>query len=161
MSIAALIERRNLAWPETAAMVAGLDLLRIHAEHHARPEEVETYLLRVRGFIHEGLDDGWDGVVWGDIDPADPLRSLEIDREACEGCGRCVIVCPQAFARAKGGEIVVKSPTAVRQKDLEESCLEAVSECPEGAIRLNSRGGRTATGVLPPRGRPLPGERQD
>ena len=161
MRVVALIEHRNLAWPETAVMVAGLDPTCISAEHHISFEEVDLYVSRAEGLVNRGLDDGWDGVVWGDIDPADPLRILEVDYEVCENCGRCVVVCPQVFTRSTDGEVRLACPTAVREKRLEESCLEALSQCPEGAISLNSRGGRTATGALPPRGRPLPGEIRD
>jgi ferredoxin len=158
MRMATLIEHRNLAWPATAATVAGLHRAQIIAEHEAWADEVDGYVARAGRLLEEGLNDGWDGVIWGDVDPDDPLRTLEIDRALCEDCGRCVVTCPRAFAKSHKGVVWVEHPAAVRARELEESCLEALAQCPRGAIRLNSRGGRTASGVLPPRGCPLPGE---
>jgi ferredoxin len=161
MRLAALVEQRNLVWPETAAKVAGLDPARIEVEHDVRPEDVDPILSQADGLLGQGIEAGWNGIVWGDIDPDDPLRTLEIDRETCEACGRCVVLCPEAFAKSPDGDVYVTLPTAVRERELQTRCMEAVEKCARGALRLNSRGGRTLSGVMPPRGRPLPGELQD
>jgi len=159
LRVAALIERRNLVWPETAAKVAGVDLAWILYEHDGPVEEFERYLAEARAFLDEGLEDGWDGVVWGDIDPDDPLRFLEIDTQSCRGCGQCVVLCPDVFAKSDEGDFYVGKPAAVRDRKLHDRCMVAAAECPESAIVLNTRGGRTITGQFPPRGRPLPGDR--
>jgi len=159
MRVAALIERRNLAWPETAAKVAGVDLPWIQVEHDMPAEDFERYVSKARELLHEGLEEGWNGVVWGDIDPDDPFRTIEIDSQACRGCGLCVVLCPDAFAKSAEGDAYVTEPAAVRDPELEDCCMAALAQCPENAILLNTRGARTVTGEIPPRGRPLPGER--
>ena len=159
MRVAALIERRNLAWPETAAKVAGVDLTWIQVEHGVPAEDFERYVSKARELLHEGLEEGWNGVVWGDIDPDDPFRTLEIDSQACRGCGLCVVLCPDAFAKSAEGDAYVTAPAAVRDPELEDCCMAALAQCPENAILLNTRGARTVTGEIPPRGRPLPGDR--
>jgi ferredoxin len=128
-------------------------------EHDAPAEDFERYISKARGLLTEGLEEGWNGVVWGDIDPDDPFRTLEIDSQACRGCGLCVVLCPDTFAKSGEGDVYVVEPAAVRDPELEDCCLAALAQCPENAIRLNTRGGRTVTGEMPPRGRPLPGER--
>jgi ferredoxin len=161
LRVAALIERRNLVWPETAAKVAGVDTAWIVSEHGGPVEEFERYVAKARGLLGEGLEEGWNGVVWGDIDPDDPLRFLEIDAQACRGCGQCVVLCPDIFAKSDEGDFYVSDPVAVRDRVLHECCMAALGQCPEGAILLRTRGGRTITGQFPPRGRPLPGDRTD
>ena len=53
-----------------------------------------------------------------------------IDKNVCIGCGRCADLCPDGFEMVQG-KSDLKDPNA--------SCLpQAVSECPVGAIKLDS-----------------------
>jgi ferredoxin len=159
MRAAALIERRNLAWPETAAKVAGVDLAWIQVEHGTARDDFEMYVSRAQAVIGKGLEEGWNGVVWGDIDPDDPCRTLEIDVQACRGCGQCVVLCPAVFAKSAAGDVYVTESAAIRDPQVEDCCMDALEQCPEDAIFVRTRGGRTITGQVPPRGRPLPGDK--
>jgi 4Fe-4S binding domain. len=57
----------------------------------------------------------------------------KVDPGECTGCALCVDTCPEVFEMV--GDLAV-----VKQDDVpsgsEESCMQAVEECPVGAIRI-------------------------
>ena len=56
-----------------------------------------------------------------------------VDQETCTGCGLCPETCPDVFVMDQGtAHVKVKVvPTAA-----EESCREAMKDCPVGAISI-------------------------
>ncbi len=60
---------------------------------------------------------------------------VEIDRDACVGCGLCTEVCPDYFEMDKDNKAVVKAEAPA--KDLEKLCRQAADECPVNAIKCS------------------------
>ena len=60
------------------------------------------------------------------------VSTLELDAEACTGCGRCVEVCPH--------QVVALHGRATRIEDL-DACMECgacATNCPTQAIRVDA-----------------------
>ena len=67
--------------------------------------------------------------------------SLELDVEACNGCGMCVIVCPQGvFAIEERRAVIADNDACIE-------CGACAINCPASAIRVQTGAG-CATGVL-------------
>ncbi|MHA1733975.1 MAG: ATP-binding protein [Promethearchaeota archaeon] len=60
-------------------------------------------------------------------------RIVEVDRDACSGCGECTIVCPEGALEVVGGKARV---VADELCDGSGTCVES---CPEGAARIVTR----------------------
>ena len=56
--------------------------------------------------------------------------TLEYDQERCQGCGRCVQVCPHAVFAMR------HSTAELRDKDACIECGACMRNCPHGAIRV-------------------------
>jgi len=54
-----------------------------------------------------------------------------IDPERCNGCGRCIQVCPSQTLSLKGGKAVVSGESSL-------NCGHCQAVCPEGAVRVKS-----------------------
>jgi len=57
----------------------------------------------------------------------------KVDEELCTGCGPCEEICPEVF-KIEGGVSVVQVDTV--PPEVEESCREAMEQCPTGAISI-------------------------
>lgn len=60
------------------------------------------------------------------------VSTLELDQEACIGCGRCVEVCPH--------QVLALDERKARVEDL-DACMECgacATNCPTGAIRVDA-----------------------
>jgi NAD-dependent dihydropyrimidine dehydrogenase PreA subunit len=60
------------------------------------------------------------------------VSTLELDEEACVGCGRCAEVCPH--------QVVTLHERKARVEDL-DACMECgacATNCPTGAIRVDA-----------------------
>ena len=57
--------------------------------------------------------------------------NVEVNQEACIGCGACAAICPDVFELDDEGLSVAKKKKV--EKDNEE-VLDAVDSCPTGAI---------------------------
>ncbi|MQA80393.1 MAG: 4Fe-4S dicluster domain-containing protein [Streptosporangiales bacterium] len=55
---------------------------------------------------------------------------------ACQGCGACLLTCPERAIRPEGGELVVL-------EDRCTDCGECVEICPVDAITLTTEGAPT------------------
>jgi len=67
--------------------------------------------------------------------------TLELDRAACIGCGRCVKVCPhQVFS-------VVEKKAVMRDRDACMECGACALNCPVKAIKVDSGVG-CASGLI-------------
>ncbi|WP_298270063.1 mercury methylation ferredoxin HgcB [Geobacter sp.] len=69
------------------------------------------------------------------------VATLELDRGACIGCGRCPEVCPHAVFRLEGGK------AALAARDLCMECGACARNCPVGAIRVDAGVG-CASGMI-------------
>lgn len=67
--------------------------------------------------------------------------TLELDREKCNGCGMCLIVCPHDVFAMEGRKAIIQD------KDACMECGACEMNCPEGAIRVKSGVG-CAAGIL-------------
>ena len=69
------------------------------------------------------------------------MVTLELDRAACIGCGRCVKVCPhQVFS-------VVEKKAVMRDRDACMECGACALNCPVKAIKVDSGVG-CASGLI-------------
>lgn len=69
------------------------------------------------------------------------VATLELDRQACIGCGRCIEVCPhQVFHLAQG-------KAAVADRDSCMECGACAKNCPASAITVDSGVG-CASGMI-------------
>lgn len=59
---------------------------------------------------------------------------VEINKEACIGCGACQMIAPEVFEINDDGVSTVL--TEEIEKDLEEKVNEAVDSCPTSAIKV-------------------------
>lgn len=58
------------------------------------------------------------------------VTTLQLDREACIGCGECVTVCPQGVFAVHAGK------AALLDRDGCMECGACAKNCPVGAIRV-------------------------
>lgn len=61
------------------------------------------------------------------------ISRIEIDRNACIGCGTCVVLAPQAFDISDEGNSVVKD--SWKEVD-DDTLINTAKSCPSGAIIL-------------------------
>lgn len=59
---------------------------------------------------------------------AAPLALPLIDRDRCDGCGRCAELCPSGAVGLRGGKAALARPDACTFCEVCEAC------CPRGAI---------------------------
>lgn len=57
---------------------------------------------------------------------------VEVNQDACIGCGACAAICPDVFEIDDAGLSTVKVEEV--SKNLEEDTKDAVESCPTGAI---------------------------
>lgn len=65
--------------------------------------------------------------------------SITVDIGRCQGHGRCIIECPEAFDSDEQGYVVVTLDSLV-PKDLEQKVAYAIDSCPEHALSLSEKG---------------------
>ncbi|MBI5158965.1 ferredoxin [Candidatus Micrarchaeota archaeon] len=60
---------------------------------------------------------------------------VEVDKDACIGCGACVAICPDVFEMNDEGKSMVKTPEVD-----DSSCAEqAANGCPVQCIHLKKK----------------------
>jgi len=59
---------------------------------------------------------------------------VRIDKEACQGHGQCVILCPEVFEDDEQGFGVVRDEAV--PTEAEGDCERAAASCPERAIHI-------------------------
>jgi len=77
------------------------------------------------------------------------MPKVQIDLEACDGCGVCVSICPAFVLELRNGKVRVTNPEAclgIRAKQLCSQCVEreevcmgciaCVRSCPSAAIEI-------------------------
>ncbi|AJE02780.1 mercury methylation ferredoxin HgcB [Geobacter pickeringii] len=69
------------------------------------------------------------------------VATLELDRAACIGCGRCPEVCPHGVFWLDGGK------AALADRDLCMECGACARNCPVAAIRVDAGVG-CASGMI-------------
>ena len=69
------------------------------------------------------------------------VATLELDREACIGCGACTEVCPHQVFSLDGGK------AAIGDADLCMECGACMVNCPVAAIRVDAGVG-CASGMI-------------
>lgn len=69
------------------------------------------------------------------------VTTLELDRAACIGCGRCREVCPHGVFRLEGGK------AALAARDLCMECGGCARNCPVAAITVDAGVG-CASGMI-------------
>jgi ferredoxin len=57
----------------------------------------------------------------------------KVDESLCTGCGPCEDICPQVFHITEGVSKVQTNPVP---SDVEDSCREAMEQCPTNAISI-------------------------
>lgn len=67
--------------------------------------------------------------------------TLELDKEKCNGCGMCMIVCPHAVFEIENRKALI------RNKNLCMECGACEKNCPEEAIHVRSGVG-CAAGII-------------
>jgi len=68
--------------------------------------------------------------------PSGPVKlgnglTVEVDRDACIGCGGCTAVAPDTFGLDEEGKSVI---LATADSETAETVLDSVNSCPVGAI---------------------------
>ena len=59
---------------------------------------------------------------------------VRVDEDLCSGCGICLDVAPELFEMGSDGKAHPKvNPVPVH---LESMCLDAIDQCPQGAIEV-------------------------
>ena len=58
---------------------------------------------------------------------------VEVDQDECTGCGLCEDTCPEVFEL---GDDTAKVKGDVVPADAEESCKQAIEDCPVEAIKI-------------------------
>jgi NAD-dependent dihydropyrimidine dehydrogenase PreA subunit len=61
------------------------------------------------------------------------LGEINLDRDKCKGCKRCVDICPVGVY----GELDIDKKTTFRDRESCFACVACVKQCPEGALSLN------------------------
>jgi NAD-dependent dihydropyrimidine dehydrogenase PreA subunit len=56
---------------------------------------------------------------------------VEIDAEKCQGCGKCVAICPKSLIKVVDGKAIVEEP------DNCDGLAGCVKRCPEDAIKIS------------------------
>ncbi len=69
------------------------------------------------------------------------VTTLELKREDCIGCGRCIEVCPHSVFRPAGKQVEIE------QRDLCMECGACAVNCPVAAIRVDAGVG-CASGLI-------------
>jgi NAD-dependent dihydropyrimidine dehydrogenase PreA subunit len=69
------------------------------------------------------------------------VSTLQLDRDKCNGCTMCTVVCPHAVFTMKDKK------STIQQKDSCMECGACAMNCPEEAISVRSGVG-CATGVI-------------
>ncbi len=59
---------------------------------------------------------------------------VKVDSDECTGCALCVDICPEVFKML--GDLAVAKQDEV-SSGTEESCMQAVEDCPVEAIRID------------------------
>ena len=59
---------------------------------------------------------------------------VKVDPDECTGCALCVDICPEGFEML--GDLAVAKHDEVQSR-AEESCMQAVEDCPVEAIRID------------------------
>ena len=59
---------------------------------------------------------------------------VKVDPDECTGCALCVDICPEVFEML--GDLAVAKHDEV-SSGTEESCMQAVEDCPVEAIRID------------------------
>jgi len=59
---------------------------------------------------------------------------VKVDPDECTGCALCVDICPEVFKML--GDLAVAKQDEV-SSGTEESCMQAVEDCPVEAIRID------------------------
>ncbi len=67
--------------------------------------------------------------------------SLQLDRDACMGCGRCLEVCPHGVFAMEGGK------SRIDERDACMECGACARNCPVDALSVNNGVG-CAAGLL-------------
>lgn len=67
--------------------------------------------------------------------------TLELDREACTGCGTCMTVCPHEVFQLEGKKI------QIRDRDACMECGACSTNCSEGALAVEAGVG-CAAGII-------------
>lgn len=59
------------------------------------------------------------------------VATLELDAEACIGCGLCAVVCPHGVFRVEGGK------ASIVEADLCMECGACATNCPVSAVSIH------------------------
>ncbi len=59
---------------------------------------------------------------------------IEVNQDACIGCGACAAICPDVFELNDEGLSVAKKKEVPKEK--EEEARDAADSCPTGAIEV-------------------------
>ncbi len=61
---------------------------------------------------------------------------VEVNRDACIGCGACEAICPEVFELDDEGLSTAKKKKVEKEKEKEEEVRDAADSCPTGAIEV-------------------------
>lgn len=61
---------------------------------------------------------------------------ISIDKDKCDGCGLCEVICPENFEMDKGGYFAVVKNQPDDGLDEQRNCLGAADSCPVEAITV-------------------------